>query len=195
MTWFRLSDCAVVFTSDFGTLHLLLSEPESLPLYPDDDGFYSVNGPALHSNYSKYPTAHPLGSKTWGTGGQRLHTPSHPLQRPVDFVNESAILPRSSVPPSPPPSPSSPSPSSPETSPRRIYACQEPGCAWPSSFQTRQGLIRHHEARHLQKRLDCPFPGCKMIGNRGIKRKDNLRAHLWTRHGVKLPPESHTSYA
>ncbi|PUU74680.1 hypothetical protein B9Z19DRAFT_1132800 [Tuber borchii] len=40
--------------------------------------------------------------------------------------------------------------------------------------KTKQGLIRHREVKHLQKRLDCRIPGCKSVGNGGIKRKDNL---------------------
>ena len=74
------------------------------------------------------------------------------------------------------------------------YVCNEPGCPWPSPFPTKQGLNRHHEVKHLEQRLNCPIPGCESVGNRGIKRKDNLRAHVWNQHRVELPRESRRTY-
>ena len=33
-------------------------------------------------------------------------------------------------------------------------------------------------------RFDCPVPGCENIGKKGIKRYDNLVAHMRNKHGV-----------
>ena len=69
---------------------------------------------------------------------------------------------------------------------RRGYLCHELGCTWRSSFPTKQALDRHHEVKHLNKRVDCPVQGCERVGDKGIKRKDNLPAHVWNKHGIKL---------
>ena len=54
-----------------------------------------------------------------------------------------------------------------------------------------QALDRHHEVKHLNKRVDCPIPGCERVGDKGIKRKDNLPAHILNKHGIKLARQSH----
>ncbi|RPA96749.1 hypothetical protein L873DRAFT_1193266 [Choiromyces venosus 120613-1] len=77
----------------------------------------------------------------------------------------------------------SPIDGSPRTRPeRRSYPCNSPGCAWPSPFPTRQALTRHREAVHLDIRVNCPVPGCDRVGDNGIKRKDNLPAHIRNKH-------------
>ena len=37
---------------------------------------------------------------------------------------------------------------------------------------------------HLAERIDCLFPGCENIGEKGIKKYDNLVVHMKSKHGV-----------
>jgi len=76
--------------------------------------------------------------------------------------------------------------SDPRIRPERSYFCSERSCTWPSPFSTRQAWARHRESTHLNIRVDCPIPGCERVGDKGIKRKDNLPGHLLNRHGLRL---------
>jgi len=62
--------------------------------------------------------------------------------------------------------------------------CLAPGCSSPGTFKTKQALTRHYQSKHLNDRHDCPVAGCLYVGDRGIKRADNLAAHLLTKHGI-----------
>ncbi|CUS14000.1 unnamed protein product, partial [Tuber aestivum] len=158
----------LVSSDEFGAPHPLPRELGDLPLYPDEDGFYSVNGPLdltiLPSNVAVPPvdrgnhvTFHPLTNQT-----QHLADQQHPHISPHHRQRSSSHL-----------------SGEPHTRPeRRNHSCDQPGCAWPSSFSTRQALTRHREAVHLNLRVDCPIPGCERVGDKGISRKDNLPAHV-----------------
>lgn len=188
-----INDQEAVLANNFETLHPLPPELEDLPLYLDHDGFYSVNDPEFHTNYNEHPTTYLLDNQTSNPASKNPNTSSNLHQLPVNAINKldtrlcapfsQISLPASSPQPQP----------SPQASHRGKYICNEPGCIWQFPFQTKQALARHHEAKHLQKRLDCPFPGCESVGSRGIKRKDNLRAHIWNQHRVELLRESHRS--
>ncbi|KAG0637871.1 hypothetical protein HOY80DRAFT_222924 [Tuber brumale] len=190
-----ICDRGAAFANYFETLCPLPSELEDLPLYPDGDGFYSVNGPAFYVNHRKLPTSHTLDSPCFNPAGQIPSISSHLRQHPTNTTSESAIPPSRPPLPTPPPTTSSQSRSGPQTLPQGGYACNEPGCTWPSAFSKRQGLTRHYQAIHLQKRIDCPIPECGRVGDKGIKRKDNVRAHVRNKHGVNLPPEPRRRYA
>ena len=174
---------------NFEILHHLPPELQNLPLYPDDDGFYSVNGPEFRANHSKHPTLHLLDNQTSNPTSKSPHISSY-LQTLTNTINKFSIPLSTSLPHStiltlsPQPRPSL------RKLPRREYVCDQPGCTWQSPFKTKQGLARHYEVKHLQKRHDCPIPGCQSVGNRGIKRKDNLHAHMWHQHRVELPGNS-----
>ena len=71
----------------------------------------------------------------------------------------------------------------PHTCSRHSYTCNAPDCARPTPFGTKQALNRHYEVIHLAERIDCPVPGCKNVGENGIKRYDNLVAHVRNIHG------------
>jgi len=73
---------------------------------------------------------------------------------------------------------------------KRGYLCSEPGCNWRSSFPTKQALDRHREVKHLGLHVDCPIPGCEKVGDKGIKRKDNLPVHVLKKHGINLTRRS-----
>ncbi|PUU74679.1 hypothetical protein B9Z19DRAFT_419184 [Tuber borchii] len=175
-------------------LHPLPPQLENLPLYLDDDGFYSVNGPRFHANHSQHPTAHLLDNQIFKPVSQSPNTSSNPHQPPINGLNKLEIPLCTSAPCirilAPPPQS--------QPNPRKFaqgeYICNEPDCAWKYPFPTKQGLTRHHEVKHLQKRFDCPIPGCESVGSRGIKRMDNLRAHVWNQHRVELPHESRRNH-
>ena len=67
---------------------------------------------------------------------------------------------------------------------RRSYTCHAPDCTRPTPFKTRQALNRHYEVIHFAERFDCLVPGCKNVGEKGIKRYDNLVAHMRNKHGA-----------
>ncbi|CUS14003.1 unnamed protein product [Tuber aestivum] len=198
MTLFRFGtgiyDWGVAFADGAGTLYALPPRSETLPLYLDDDGFYSVTGPTSYMN----PTSHYLDNQPLNFFSSSSHLscqPRQPFQLPIDNFGGLGIPLCSPLPPAPLSAPHSRTRNGPRRPSQRSYACSEPGCPWPSPFKTKQSLARHHEVKHLQGRLDCPVPGCKKVGDKGIKRKDNLRIHVWNQHRVKLPLESHLRYA
>ena len=167
------------------------AKPAGLPLFLDEDGFYSVNGPAFHVNYSEPPTTHLLDNQVSNPTSQSSNISFDLHQHPIVTTDELAIpfwVPES-LPLIPIPAPPSQSQHSFQESPPKRYYCSEPDCTWPSPFETKQGLTRHCETTHLQKRWDCPFSGCDRVGDKGIKRKDNLRAHVREQHQIELPRE------
>ena len=176
----------------FTMTHPFPPEADSLPLYAEDDGFYSVNGPAFYGNPSGHPTSNLLDNQISDPTSQSPFISPHLHQHPIMTMDELVILLYASESPlpTPIPPPSFYSQQSPQTSSQKNYVCNESGCTWRPPFKTKQGLRRHREAVHLQKRYDCWFPGCERVGKKGIKRKDNLRTHLRDQHGVQLPLES-----
>src|SRR5437879_6261985 len=74
--------------------------------------------------------------------------------------------------------------SGPHTCSRHSYACGAPDCTPRDPFRTKQALNRHYEEKHLGERVDCLVPRCENVGEKGIKRLDNLVAHLKTKHGA-----------
>ncbi|RPA96744.1 hypothetical protein L873DRAFT_1791361 [Choiromyces venosus 120613-1] len=64
------------------------------------------------------------------------------------------------------------------------FTCEAPNCSWLGTFKTRQALNRHYLAKHLSDQVDCPVEGCPRVGARGIKREDNLAAHILNKHGI-----------
>ncbi|RPB00410.1 hypothetical protein L873DRAFT_1843025 [Choiromyces venosus 120613-1] len=81
--------------------------------------------------------------------------------------------------------------SGPHTCARRSFTCNEPDCTWQTPFKTKQALNRHCETKHLVERHDCPVPGCEHVGDKGIKRYDNLVAHVRNQHGESSASGSH----
>ena len=73
--------------------------------------------------------------------------------------------------------------SGPHTCSRRSYTCNAPDCVLRTPFKTKQALNRHYEVIHLAVRINCPVLGCENIGEKGIKRYDNLVAHVRNTHG------------
>ncbi|RPB00436.1 hypothetical protein L873DRAFT_1843038 [Choiromyces venosus 120613-1] len=76
--------------------------------------------------------------------------------------------------------------SGPHACSRRSFTCGAADCARETPFQTKQALNRHYEMIHLDERLDCPVPGCQNVGERGIKRYDNLVVRVRSKHGMTL---------
>ncbi|RPA96750.1 hypothetical protein L873DRAFT_1193291 [Choiromyces venosus 120613-1] len=159
-----ISDWGILFPNDFGMMKPQPSGPENLPLYPDDDGFYSVNGPAFHASHSKHPTTHPPGNQVSNSADQTPHISSNLRQNSfhsANAVGELVSPPDIPLPPSSLPTRFFRSNDNPQRFlQKKIYFCNEPGCTWPSPFPTKQGLTRHHQTKHLQKRQDCPIRGC-----------------------------------
>ncbi|KAG0637825.1 hypothetical protein HOY80DRAFT_1138017 [Tuber brumale] len=176
-----LSTFELVSFDKFGKPQPLPAGLGDQPLYRADNGFYSVNGPldlpvlppcrtVVCVNYDDHSTIHPLTADISGHSDRNpLLPPSHRQQYLNDHVISSGLQ-------------------TPIES--RSYLCAEPGCAWRSPFPTKQGLDRHHEVKHLNIRVDCPIPGCERVGDKGIKRKDNLPAHVFNKHGIRLPRQS-----
>ncbi|KAG0637819.1 hypothetical protein HOY80DRAFT_1023538 [Tuber brumale] len=153
----------------FGKPQPTPAELGDLPLYLDEDGYYSVNAVAPADPGSN-STIQPLINDISGfsCGSLRI-SPSHPHH----YLGNDTT-----------------SGGSRASSGRRSYFCGEPDCAWKLPFLTKQALDRHREVKHLNIRVDCPIPGCKKVEDKGIKRKDNLPAHVLKKHGIKLPHQS-----
>ncbi|KAG0637830.1 hypothetical protein HOY80DRAFT_1081887, partial [Tuber brumale] len=64
------------------------------------------------------------------------------------------------------------------------FTCEAPNCSWRGTFKTKEAFNRHYLAKHHNDRVDCPVKGCTHVGDRGIKRADNLPAHLLNKHGI-----------
>ncbi|KAG0640954.1 hypothetical protein HOY80DRAFT_1040473 [Tuber brumale] len=149
----------------------LPAELGPLPLHQDDDGFHSVLGPPLSH---AIPGGDQANESTGTNAGDTLA---------YDRVNISTTL-------TPPRGVAScgssrcPGISGPHTCFRRSYTCTAPGCTWPTPFKTKQALDRHYEVIHLAERLGCPVPGCENVGEKGIKKYDNLVAHMRGKHGA-----------
>ena len=187
----RLPVFQLVSTNAAGVAHPLPAELGPLPLYRLDDGSYSVLG--LPLNYLTLE-AQANGSRDNALAYNPVNV-SAALTLPRDkvfcgsfkcsgnrFAHPSTVLcslrrltwrrgPHSCSP--------------------RAYTCNAPACTRLTPFKTKQALNRHYEAIHLAQRIDCPVPGCENIGERGIKRYDNLVAHMKNRHGVSAAGGSH----
>ncbi|RPA90012.1 hypothetical protein L873DRAFT_511123 [Choiromyces venosus 120613-1] len=175
-----------------GTLDLVLLNPElgPLPLHLHDDGWCLVLSPPLshtnprvnQKNHSTNniptvnnvnilaPTITPRGKVYCGSSrctGNKLII-SSPLLAKVYPARRLTQR------------------SGPHICSRRSFTCNTPDCARATLFQTKQALNRHYEIIHLDERLDCPVPGCQNVGERGIKRYDNLVAHVRSKHGITL---------
>ena len=180
---------ALVSIGTTGIAHPLPAKLGPLPLYQDDDGFSSVLGPPLW-NSNKAPEDQVKGSANHALAyspvdisailapprdnvfclsskcsGNRFATPFSVLEYiyPSDTLTQRI---------------------GPHTCSRSAYACNAPDCTRRTPFRTKQALNRHYEGLHLGERFDCPVPGCENIGEKGIKRYDNLVAHMRNKHGV-----------
>ncbi|PUU74668.1 hypothetical protein B9Z19DRAFT_1110520, partial [Tuber borchii] len=144
-----------------------------LPLYPDDDGYFSINGSLDSTDFSPQTTLASISHDNQSTFNPMItDILGFPAESPhVTPDPHSAHLNADTV-----------CSGSRARSESRRYCCREPGCTWRSSFPTKQALDRHHEVKHLDKHVDCPIPGCERVGDKGIKRKDNLPAHIWNKH-------------
>ena len=148
-----------------------------LPLHPEDDCLYSVGQPFSYTNTLTNDTPATLTPLP-------LELEFLPLQPEDDSFYSLLGPPLSRA-----------NASAKDTSSRGRYICDVPDCTWPSPFETKQALNRHYEVRHLSKRVDCPVPGCEMVGAKGIKREDNLRAHVRNKHGIQLDRESRVEHS
>ncbi|KAG0640958.1 hypothetical protein HOY80DRAFT_1135609, partial [Tuber brumale] len=160
-----LRDVTLVSTDATGIAQRLPAGLGPLPLYREDDGFYSVLGPLLSHT----------------TPGEDQTNESAECTLAYDPVNTSATLrpPREKVFCGLSRCSGN---SGPHTCSCRSYTCNAPGCTPRDPFKTKQALNRHYEEIHLGERLDCPVSGCENVGERGIKRLDNLVAHLKNKH-------------
>ena len=73
------------------------------------------------------------------------------------------------------------------------FTCEAPNCSWSEPFKTKQAFNRHYRAKHRNDRVDCPVAGCVRVGAHGIKRADNLAAHMLNKHGIshaRLPAQN-----
>lgn len=68
-----------------------------------------------------------------------------------------------------------------------IIACRGSNCS--STFRTRNNFSRHCDTVHQRVRglLSCPVDGCKRVGDRGFKRKDNVLQHMRSVHKRDFP--------
>ena len=174
-----------------GVAQPLPAELGPLPLHPLGNGYYSVLGPPLgqaildHANGSTNDT---VVYKNTGIDFAPTLTPSSDkvfCQSPKCSGNR--------FPPLPPYvnlSHQLTSRSGPHTCSPRSYTCTTPGCTRPTPFKTQQALNRHYEVIHLAERIDCPFPGCENVSEKGIKRYDNLVVHMRHKHGVSPAGEA-----
>jgi len=175
---------APTMRGSFQTLDLPPPGLGNLPLYKEDDGFYSVTGPRLDADGSEGLVTHPSNNQI-SNPANRAPNVSFNLQAQANTITKLDTPLGSSLPHTPNHMPPTQSLLSPGKPPRNEYVCNELGCTW--KFPTKQGLDRHHESKHLKQRYDCPVPGCENVGKKGIKRRDNLRVHVLNQHGVELP--------
>ena len=161
--------------------HSLPIEPGPLPLYLDDDGFYSVLGPPLSQtahedqvdeSINDTLTCNPIDTSPTLTpprGGVFCESPKCSGNRSAPSLHYMHRLTQRS---------------GPHTCSRGCYICKASCCTWPTPFRTKQALNRHYEVIHLATRFNCPVPRCEKINRNGIKRYDNLVAHLRNKHGI-----------
>ena len=64
------------------------------------------------------------------------------------------------------------------------FTCEVPNCSLAGTFKPKQAFNRHYRAMHHSDRVDCPVEGCVRVGAQGIKRADNLAAHMLNKHGI-----------
>ena len=173
----------LVSTNAAGIAHPLPAELGPLPLFQDEDGFYSVLGPSpCHTpreDHVDRPTNHTLANNPINIPGT--------ITPPKDkvFCGSSRCSGNRFAPSTPLyayPSHKLTLRSGPHTCSRSSYTCNVPNCDQPRPFKTRQALNRHYEAVHLAERFDCPVPQCENVGEKGIKRYDNLVAHMRNKH-------------
>jgi len=180
----ELSQFQLVSTNSAGVAHPLPAELGPLPLYPLSDGFYSVIGPRLcHAtplNQANGSTNHTLASSPINISGI-LTSPGDKVfcgsSRCSGNRFASLLLYLCAYPPN-----RLTRGRGPHTCSRRSYTCRAPSCARPKSFRTKQALNRHYELVHLGERIDCPVLGCENVGEKGIKRYDNLIVHVKNVH-------------
>ena len=184
----NVSTFSLIETDAKGIAQPLPAELGVLPLYLHDDGFYSVIGPLL-SQATPQDHNNGFADRTLAYNRDNNLAALSPLRRRVfcglskcsgnRFASPSTVLcanpPRRLT-----------WKSGPHTCSRRSYTCNAPDCTRPTPFRTKQALNRHYEVIHHAERFDCPVPGCKNVGENGIKRHDNLMAHMRNKHGV--PP-------
>ncbi|RPA90007.1 hypothetical protein L873DRAFT_1789008 [Choiromyces venosus 120613-1] len=159
----------LILTDATGKALPLNPELGPLPLYLQDDGWCTVLGP-------------PLSHITVGVNRDNHSTNNIPTVNNVG-IPAPIIAPRDKVYCG---SSRCVGNSGPHTCSSRSFTCDAPDCARATPFPTRQALNRHYEMIHLDERLDCPVPGCQNIGERGIKRYDNLVVHVRSKHGMTI---------
>ncbi|KAG0640960.1 hypothetical protein HOY80DRAFT_1135610 [Tuber brumale] len=157
----------LVSTDDTGLGGPLPAALGSLPLYPLGGGFYTVLSPSLSHTT---PGEDQANRSTHDTISHDTCNTSATLRPPRDkvFCGSSQCSGNSG----------------PETCSHHSYTCNAPDCSRRDPFSTKQALSRHYEAIHLAERFDCPVPGCENVGEKGIKRLDNLVPHMKNKHGV-----------
>ncbi|RPA89423.1 hypothetical protein L873DRAFT_1849304 [Choiromyces venosus 120613-1] len=140
-----------------------------LPLFPHDDGWYTILGP-------------PISHTTAGVNYENRSTNNIPAFNKVNIPGH-IITARGKVYCG---SSRCSGNSGPHTCSRGSFTCDAPDCTRATPFRTKQALNRHYEMIHLDERFDCPVSGCKRVGERGIKRYDNLAVHVRNKHGMAL---------
>jgi len=153
----------------------LPAELGPLPLYRDDDGFYSVLGPPLSETADE---DQPNGS----TNGVFGYNP--PMDKRFYGASECPGIRSAPLPLFVYLSPRLTQSSGPHTCTLRSYTCSAPNCTFKTPFRTKKALNRHYEAKHLARRFGCPAPGCERVSKRGFGRYDNFVAHMRCAHGA-----------
>ena len=169
-----------------GVAQPLPTELGPLPLYPIGNDYYSVLGPSLgQATLEDHNNGSPNDTPAYNHTGINLAPTLAPSSTKV-FCQSSKCSGNGFVPLLlyVYPSHQLTSRSGPHACSPRSYTCNTPGCTRPTPFKTQQGLNRHYEVIHLAERIDCLFPGCENVGEKGIKRYDNLVVHMRHKHGV-----------
>ena len=177
-----------------GVAQPLPAELGPLPLYPLGNGYYSVLSPPLgQAILEDHANGSPNDALTHNNTGIDL-APTLTPSRDKVFCRSPKCSGNRFAPPSTVqyiyPSHRLTLRSGPHTCSPRSYTCKTPGCTQPTPFKTKQALNRHYEVIHLAERIDCPFPGCENVGEKGIKRYDNLVVHMRNKHGVSPAGEA-----
>ncbi|KAG0135507.1 hypothetical protein HOY82DRAFT_600339 [Tuber indicum] len=163
----RTKSFQLVSTDATGFVQRLPAELGPLPLYRDDDGFYSVIGPSLSHTTPGEDQTNESANSTLAYDRINISATLRPPREKV-FCGSSRCSGNSG----------------PHTCTRQSYTCNAPDCTPWDPFKTKQALNRHYEEIHLGERFDCPVSGCENVGEKGIKRLDNLVAHMKNKHGA-----------
>ncbi|CUS13199.1 unnamed protein product, partial [Tuber aestivum] len=173
---FRISPSAPnsqpIDSDELGNPPRLHPRLDHLPLHPDGDGWYSVLGPSIGTSDNP-ATVDVVKEANQESNATIQGSPVNPsrnscLDLPRIFCQYHKCT----------------GASGPHTCAPGRFTCEAPNCPWSRTFKTKQAFNRHYHVMHGNDRVDCPVEGCENVRARGIKRADNLPAHLLNKHGI-----------